>query len=113
MSIFKKIVFAFTAVLMMAGVVRAGEIKFGVTDITGLESLQTEYGDFVKALEEVTGDKIKFFPVNSRTAAVEALANAHVDYILTGPAQNTLCSAHEQKRCLSSPGRGWIILPKS
>lgn len=87
MSIFKKFLPAFAVVFLAAGVAQAGEIKFGVTDITGLESLQTEYGDFVKALEEVTGDKIKFFPVNSRTAAVEALANAHVDYILTGPAE--------------------------
>lgn len=87
MSIFKKFLTAFVVVFMTAGVVQAGVIKFGVTDITGLESLQTEYGDFVKALEDVTGDEIKFFPVNSRTAAVEALANAHVDYILTGPAE--------------------------
>ena len=87
MSIIKKFLAAITAVLLTAGVVQAGEIKFGVTDITGLESLQTEYGDFVKALEEVTGENIKFFPVNSRTAAVEALANGHVDYILTGPAE--------------------------
>jgi phosphonate transport system substrate-binding protein len=58
-----------------------------VTDITGLESLQTEYGDFVAVLEEITGDEIKYFPVNSRTAAVEAIANGHVDYILTGPAE--------------------------
>jgi len=87
MSIFKKFLTAFVVVFMTAGVAQAGEINFGVTDITGLESLQTEYGDFVEALEDVTGDKIKFFPVNSRTAAVEALANAHVDYILTGPAE--------------------------
>ena len=87
MSIFKKFLPAFAVVFLTVGVAQAGEIKFGVTDITGLESLQTEYGDFVKALEDVTGDKIKFFPVNSRTAAVEALANAHVDYILTGPAE--------------------------
>jgi len=87
MSIFKKFLPAFAVVFLTAGVAQAGEINFGVTDITGLESLQTEYGDFVEALEDVTGDKIKFFPVNSRTAAVEALANAHVDYILTGPAE--------------------------
>ncbi len=87
MTIIKKFLAAFMIAFFSAGAVQAGEIKFGVTDITGLESLQTEYGDFVMALEEVTGDKIKFFPVNSRTAAVEALANGHVDYILTGPAE--------------------------
>lgn len=87
MSIIKKILATTAAVFMTASVAHAGEIKFGVTDITGLESLQTEYGDFVKVLEEITGDSVKFFPVNSRTAAVEALANSHVDYILTGPAE--------------------------
>ena len=30
---------------------------------------------------------MKFFPVNNRTSAVEALANGHVDYVLTGPAE--------------------------
>ena len=87
MSIFKKILAGAAACFLMAGAVQADTIKFGVTDITGLESLQTEYGDFVAVLEEITGDEVKFFPVNSRTAAVEALANGHVDYILTGPAE--------------------------
>ncbi len=87
MSIFKKILAGATAFVLIAGAVQADTIKFGVTDITGLESLQTEYGDFVAVLEEITGDEVKFFPVNSRTAAVEALANGHVDYILTGPAE--------------------------
>ena len=57
MSIFKKFLPAFAVVFLTAGVAQAGEINFGVTDITGLESLQTEYGDFVKALEEVTGER--------------------------------------------------------
>ncbi len=87
MSIFKKILAGATAFVLIAGAVQADTIKFGVTDITGLESLQTEYGDFVAVLEEITGDEVKFFPVNSRTAAVEALANGHVDFILTGPAE--------------------------
>ena len=87
MSIIKKILAGAAAFCLMAGAVQADTVKFGVTDITGLESLQTEYGDFVAVLEEITGDEVKFFPVNSRTAAVEALANGHVDYILTGPAE--------------------------
>ncbi len=87
MSIFKKFLAGAAAFFLMTGAVKADTVKFGVTDITGLESLQTEYGDFVAVLEEITGDKVKFFPVNSRTAAVEAIANGHVDYILTGPAE--------------------------
>ncbi len=41
---------------ILQGAAQADTVKFGVTDITGLEALQTEYGDFVSALEEVTGD---------------------------------------------------------
>ena len=87
MSIVKNLLAGAAAFFLMAGTAQAEIIKFGVTDITGLESLQTEYGDFVAVLEEITGDEVKFFPVNSRTAAVEAIANGHVDYILTGPAE--------------------------
>lgn len=87
MSIVKQLLAGAAALFLMAGAAQADIIKFGVTDITGLESLQTEYGDFVAVLEEITGDEVKFFPVNSRTAAVEAIANGHVDYILTGPAE--------------------------
>ena len=87
MSIVKNFLAGAAALFLLAGAAQAETIKFGVTDITGLESLQTEYGDFVRVLEEITGDKVKFFPVNSRTAAVEAIANGHVDYILTGPAE--------------------------
>ena len=87
MAIVKNLLAGAVAFFLMAGVAQADTIKFGVTDITGLESLQTEYGDFVAVLEEITGDEIKYFPVNSRTAAVEAIANGHVDYILTGPAE--------------------------
>ncbi len=87
MSIVKQLLAGAAAFFLIAGAAQADTIKFGVTDITGLESLQTEYGDFVAVLEEITGDEVKFFPVNSRTAAVEAIANGHVDYILTGPAE--------------------------
>jgi phosphonate transport system substrate-binding protein len=87
MAIVKNLLAGAVALFLMAGVAQADTIKFGVTDITGLESLQTEYGDFVAVLEEITGSEIEYFPVNSRTAAVEAIANGHVDYILTGPAE--------------------------
>ncbi len=77
MSIFKKILGGAAAIVLVAGAGQADTIKFGVTDITGLESLQTEYGDFVAVLEEITGDEVKFFPVNSRTAAVRLLTGKY------------------------------------
>ena len=65
----------------------AQELRFAVTDIVGLEELQTEYGAFEKALREATGIDLKFFPVANRTAAVEALKSQKIDVVLTGPAE--------------------------
>lgn len=84
---FRTILAAVTGVVLTVGIAAADSLKFGVTDITGLESLQTEYGEFAAALTEVTGSEVEFFPVNSRTAAVEAMAGGTVDFILTGPAE--------------------------
>lgn len=65
----------------------ADTIRFAVTDISGLESLQTEFGKFRATLTEATGLEFQFFPVSSRTAAVEALRSNKVDFVLTGPAE--------------------------
>jgi phosphonate transport system substrate-binding protein len=65
----------------------AEKIRFAVTDVEGLEALQTEYGPFRDALAAATGYEIEFFPVSSRTAAVEALTSEQVDLVLTGPAE--------------------------
>lgn len=65
----------------------AQSVKFAVTDIEGLESLQQEFGAFESALESATGLEIDLFPVNSRTAAVEAMNAGQVDLVLTGPAE--------------------------
>jgi phosphonate transport system substrate-binding protein len=66
----------------------AQEIEFAVIDIEGLEALQQEFGAF----EEITGLEVTLFPVNSRTAAVEALTAEHVHFVLTGPAPSDLRS---------------------
>jgi len=65
----------------------AETVKLAVTDIEGLEVLQQEFGAFEKALENSTGLDIELYPVNSRTAAVEATNQKKVDLILTGPAE--------------------------
>lgn len=65
----------------------AEEIRFAVTDIEGLEALQQEFGAFESKLEELTGLDVALFPVNSRTAAVEAMRAEQVDFVLTGPAE--------------------------
>ena len=65
----------------------AQELRLAVTDIVGLEELQTEYGAFQKAISELAGVELRFFPVTNRTAAVEALKSQKLDVVLTGPAE--------------------------
>lgn len=65
----------------------AEDWRLAVTDVEGMERLQTEWGPFKEALETATGDTFEFFPVNSRTAAAEALRAETVDFIVSGPAE--------------------------
>lgn len=74
-------------VAAMAPAMAQQKLRFAVTDVEGLESLQRDFGPFKETLERVTGFKIDFFPVPGRTAAVEALAAKQLDFVLTGPAE--------------------------
>lgn len=82
---------------LAAGALRAETWSIAVTDVEGLERLQTEWGPFKAALEAATGETFEFFPVPSRTAAAEALRGETVDFVVTGPAEyiviNTLTQA--------------------
>ena len=79
---------AAAAVSVFATAVQAADtVRLAVTDIVGLEMLQAEFGAFRDTLMEATGYEIEFLPVNSRTAAVEALNAEKVDFVLTGPAE--------------------------
>jgi phosphonate transport system substrate-binding protein len=75
------------SLLMVGFVVQAQTYKFAITDLEGMEELEREFGQFKKVLEAKTGDTIKFFPVPSRTAGVEAMKSKKVDFVLTGPAE--------------------------
>ena len=77
----------FAAALTFAPQALAETVKFAVTDVEGLETLQQEFGAFEAALEASTGLEIDLYPVNSRTAAVEAMNADQVDFVLTGPAE--------------------------
>lgn len=81
---------ALAAIMMCALGVSAfaGEkIRLAVTDLEGMEELQREFGAFKDELNRQTGYDFEFFPVNNRTAAVEALRSKRVDFVLTGPAE--------------------------
>ncbi len=71
-------------------------IRFAVTDIDGMEALQTEMGPFKDAFEKVSGLKVEFFAVSGRTVAVEAMAAEQVDFVLTGPAEYVVFNARLQ-----------------
>ena len=81
------IISTFAAVAMASSAMADTAVKFAVTDVEGLEALQQEFGAFESALEKAAGLDIELFPVNSRTAAVEAMNAGHVDFVLTGPAE--------------------------
>jgi len=62
-------------------------VRLAVTDLTGLEELQREFGAFVAAFEAESGAEMEFFPVADRVAAAAALDADRVDLVFTGPAE--------------------------
>lgn len=98
--------FAMSLCTMLAGAAAAAEpYKLAVTDVEGLERLQTEWGPFKQAVESATGMKFAFFPVNNRTAAAEALRAKHVDFVITGPAEYVVINKLTSARPLIGLGR--------
>lgn len=81
----------------------AETIRFAVTDIAGMENLQREFAPFQAALTKTTGYDVKFFPVSSRTAAVEAMNSKQVDFVLTGPAEYVVFRSKSN----AAPVIGW------
>ena len=84
---FASIVFLALAAGIAGPAQAQNELRFAVTDVVGLETLQREWGPFQSALESRSGLKIAFFAVNNRTAAVEAMRAKRVDLVFTGPAE--------------------------
>ncbi|MBB3995942.1 phosphonate transport system substrate-binding protein [Sulfitobacter undariae] len=79
--------------LLLTAPAFAETIRFAVTDIDGMETMQQEFGAFEAALEEATGYDVELLAVSSRTAAVEAINQKQVDLILTGPAEYVVIKA--------------------
>lgn len=89
MSFIRFIVLALALLMLSTAPAMASDnvVKLAVTDLEGLEELQREFGPFKDILEKYTKRPFKFYPVSSRTAAVEALRSRKVDFVLTGPAE--------------------------
>lgn len=75
------------AAALLPGAANAETWRLAVTDVEGMERLQTEWGPLKEALEAATGETFEFFPVASRTAAAEALRGETVDFVVSGPAE--------------------------
>ncbi|WP_439576773.1 PhnD/SsuA/transferrin family substrate-binding protein [Elioraea sp.] len=73
-------------------------ITLAVTDVEGLEALQREWGPFAEAFRKASGIAMRFFPVNNRTAAVEAMNARRIDFVLTGPAEYVVFRARSEVR---------------
>jgi phosphonate transport system substrate-binding protein len=62
-------------------------LKFAVTDVTGIDDLKRDFGEFRTVLEEVLGIKIELFPVENPTAAAPALLSGNLDIAFAGPSE--------------------------
>jgi phosphonate transport system substrate-binding protein len=85
--------FVLVSLALIAPADAQNELRFAVTDVVGLETLQREWGPFQKALESHSGLKVAFFAVNNRTAAAEALRAKRLDLVFTGPAEYVVLRA--------------------
>jgi phosphonate transport system substrate-binding protein len=63
------------------------KLRLAVTDVSGIEDLKRDYGDFRITLEQVLGIPIEFFPVDNSTAAAPALLLGEVDIVFAGPSE--------------------------
>lgn len=62
-------------------------LRFADTGIEGLEEMRRAFGPFVEEMQRLTGVKVEFFPVGSRTMAATALQFDQVDLVLAGPTE--------------------------
>ncbi|MDJ0715055.1 MAG: phosphate/phosphite/phosphonate ABC transporter substrate-binding protein [Prochloraceae cyanobacterium] len=63
------------------------KLRFAVTDASGLEELEQNYGKFKDDLQEVLKTDVEFYPVVNYTAATPALLQNQVDLVLAGPSE--------------------------
>ena len=110
---------AAAAIAVVAALPAAAETyKLAITDVEGLERLQTEWGPFKTALETATGQSFEFFPVASRTAAAESLRAKRVDFVITGPAEYVVINKLTNATTVIGLSRpdyfcGWVVLANS
>jgi len=69
------------------------KLRFAVTDVSGLEELEKNYGLFKNSLQETLETNIEFYPVVNYTAAASALLQNQVDLVLAGPSEYVIINS--------------------
>lgn len=69
------------------------QLRFTVTDVNSLETLESEFGAFRQALAEVLGTKIEFVLVENFVAAAPAMVSNQLDIALAGPSEYIILNA--------------------
>ena len=72
---------------------RVEKLRFAITDTSGLEELEQNYGQFKDSLQEVLKTDIEFYPVVNYTAATPALLQNQVDLVLAGPSEYVILNS--------------------
>ena len=72
---------------------RPSRLRFAVTDISGAEELEQDFGPFRQELEAVLNLPIEFFPVENFVDAVPSLLANELDFVMAGPSEYLLLKA--------------------
>lgn len=75
---------------------RPTELRFAVTDISGLDELEENFEPFRVALESVLGIPVTFYAVPNYSAAAPALLANDLDIALAGPSEYLLLRGRAQ-----------------
>ena len=72
---------------------RPRRLRFAVTDISGADELEQDFGPFRQALETVLELPVEFFPVENFLDAAPAFLANELDFAMAGPSEYLLLKA--------------------
>ncbi|MGP1373855.1 MAG: PhnD/SsuA/transferrin family substrate-binding protein [Almyronema sp.] len=72
---------------------RPERLRFAVTDLSGLDKLEQDFGSFRQALADVLKMPVEFYPVENYSAAAPALLANELDFAFAGPSEYLLLRA--------------------
>lgn len=84
---------------------RPTQLRFAVTDLSGLDALSDAYEPFRAALENVIGLPITFYPVPNYSAAAPALLSNDLELAFAGPSEYLWLRARAQAEPLVAISR--------